>query len=240
MTTTLPFALARRWLALGDPGLRRGVMASDLRELDAPSLALFLQYVLAHRDRDEARALYLDVVVVTLESEVPGREVRRDLLGRLREDPSWPVFAFLSDAPEGRPPAVSSERLYDFEDVPVGVRKARARLRDLDTLFQIAADPDPGVIRILLENPMSTEDHALRVASLRPQSRGTFLEVLRSRFGVRERVQTALVNNPFCPVRLAVALTPLLTRPHLEEVRGAPLLDPRVREAARVLLAGGP
>ncbi len=240
MTTTLPFALARRWLALADPGLRRRAMAADLQELDAQSFALFLQYVLAHRDRGDVRALYLDVVVVTLGSEVPAREVRRDLVARLGQDPLWPVFAYLSDAPEGPLPAALPEQPYEFEDVPLGVRKARARLRDLDTLFKIAADPDPGVIRILLENPMSTEDHALRVASLRPQSRGNFLEVLRSRFGVRERVQTALASNPFCPVRLAVGLTPLLTRVHLEEVHGAPLLDPRVREAARVLLTGGP
>ncbi len=240
MTTALPFALARRWLALADRPLRRGVMASDLRALDAPSLALFFQYLLAHRDRDDARVLYLDTAVVTLESDTLARETRRDLLGRLGQDPSWPVFAFLSDAPEGRPPAVTSERPYDFEDIPVGVRKARARLRDLDTLFKMSADPDPSVIRILLDNPMSTEDHALRVASLRPQSRGNFLEVVRSRFGVRERVQAALADNPFCPVRLAVALTPLLTRPHLEEVRDASVLDPRVREAARVLLTGGP
>ncbi len=240
MTTTLPFALARRWLALSDPGLRRGVMASDLRDLDGQSLALFLHHVLVHRDRDEARALYLDMVVVTLESDIPGREVREDVLGRLGQDPLGPVLVFLADGPEGRPPAVTSERPYDFEDLPLGVRKARARLRDLDTLVRVAADPDPGVIRILLENPMSTEDLALRVASLRPQSRGNFLEVARSRFGVRERVQAALANNPFCPVRLAVAVTALLTRPHLEEVRGASLLDPRVREAARVLLACGP
>ncbi len=239
MTTTLPFALARRFLALADSGLRRGAMAAEFRELDAPSLALFLQYLLVHRDRAEARSLYLDVIVVTFEFEVLTREKRRELVARLGQDPSWPVLAFLCDAPEGRPPAVTPERPYDFEEVPLGVRKARARLRDLDTLLKVAADPDPSVIRILLENPMATEDLALRVASQRPQTRANFLEVVRSRFGPRERVQTAVASNPFCPVRLAVALTALLTRPHLEEVRDAPLLDPRVHEAARALLDRG-
>lgn len=237
MNTTLPFALARRWLALCDSGLRRGVIASDMRDLDASSLALYFKYLLVHRDRDETRALYLDTALVILEADPLTSETRRDLIGRLSQDTSWPVFTFLCDAPDQRPPAVTAERPYDFEDVPLGVRKARARLGNLDTLFKMAADPDPGVVRILLGNPKATEDHALRVASRQPQTRGVFIEVLRSRFGVRERVQMALVSNPFCPVRLAVALTPLLTRPHLEDVRGAPVLDRRVREAAQVLLA---
>ena len=236
MTSILPFALVRRWMALVDPAIRRAVIAADLQEIEAASLARFFEYVLDHRDQAAARCAYLDTVIVMFETDAAVRSLRRDVTARLAQSSRRPVFAFLSDAPDGRKPATSQERAYDFEEVPSGVRKARARRPDLDTLMRITADPDPAVIRILLENPKATEDHAVRVAALRPQTPGNFLEVLRSRFGTRERVQAALVENPFCPVRLAVALTPLLLRSRLEEIQRASLLDERVREAARCLL----
>jgi hypothetical protein len=75
----------------------------------------------------------------------------------------------------------------------------------------LCSDPEPSVLRILLANPRLTEEEVLRIASRRPQVPPAFLEVLLSaRFGVRETVQAAMVLNPWCPVRLGLAVLPLL------------------------------
>lgn len=237
MTPTLPFALVRRWLAFSDRQVRQAVMARDLAELDAASLALFLRHCLDYRTMEDIRVLYLDLIILILHANALAATKRNDVSLRLSADPYLPVFSFLSDQPEATPPAITRETPYDFEDVPLGVRKAKARTHDPATLRRLAEDPDPPVIAVLLENPHSTEEIALRVASLRPQTRGNFTALLLSRFSVRERVQAAMVLNPFCPIQIALALTPLLSRSHLQEATAASLLDARLRQAAQTLLA---
>jgi hypothetical protein len=148
------------------------------------------------------------------------------------------VFAFLATPPDARRAGGGTrETPYDLEDVPLGVRKTRARGRSRDALRVLCEDPEPSVIRILLENPLLVEADVLRIASLRPQTLGTFVEVARSpRFGPRESVQAALVLNPFCPTRLATALVPMLPRAVLREAAGLAGLDAPVRAAAEALL----
>ena len=230
----LPSALLLKFRSVADPDVRRGLMASTFGDIDAASLAGFLVHLV--RRLPSESALYRDVLLVVFGPPGLPLQTRRAVYGRLEADPLRPVLAFLSEA-ASRPPAASAESPYELEELPIGVRKSRARGLALDPLRRLLADPDPEVIRILLDNPLATEDDALRLASRRPQTAGTFLVILSSsRFGVREPVQAALALNPFCPVRLAVAVTPLLLKPHLVEVSAAPGLDGRVRESAQALL----
>ena len=61
--------------------------------------------------------------------------------------------------------------------------------------------------------------------------------MLRSpRFGVRESVQASIVLNPWCPVRVALAAVPLLSRKRLLEVAGSSQLDDRVRAGASAMV----
>ena len=158
------------------------------------------------------------------------------MVERLQGHPGRGVLEFLvTDPNDRRGPSVAGYP-YVLEDVALGLRKARARQRSRDLLRQITADPDPSVIRILLTNPLVAETEAIRIASRRPQTVDTFLALLESpRFGVRESVQSAMAQNPWCPVRIALAVLPLLSKQHLAEVVGSPTLDDRVRSAAKAL-----
>ena len=235
--TVLPTAYVRKFRSVGDLAIRRSLIAHTLHRASEASIAHFLTHLLAHLDRDGIKPLYLDTILSLLEPRVLTKAIRRDLYGRLIDDRFAPVYRFLSDVHDRRPPAISREYPYELEDEALGVRKSRARSRTLNTLKTVAADPDPEVIRILLENPMTTEDLILKVASLRPQTAASFPVILwNTRFGIRELVQAAVVQNPFSPVRLAAAAVPLLSRVHLDQVSSSRSLDPRVRDAAHVML----
>ena len=236
---TTPNELVLRLRALADPCIRRGYVARHLAGSGVEPLAMLLGYLVLNAGHEDVRAAWLDVALALLPAEgAVGAEVAAAVANRLQAHPACGVLEFLAvDPAERRGPDVTGD-VYELEDVALGLRKAKARLRDRNLLRQMTADPDPSVIRILLENPMVGESEAIRVASLRPQVAATFLEVLASvRFGVREAVQAACALNPWCPVRVGLAVLPMLSVAHLQEVAEATTLDPRVCEAARVLPA---
>ncbi len=236
---TTPNELVMRLRALADPCIRRGYVARHLAEAEVEPLAMLLGYLVLNAGHEDVRAAWLDVALALLPAEGPVTiGTAAIVVERLQAHPARGVLGFLAiDPGERRGPDVIGDA-YELEDVALGLRKAKARLRHRDLLRQMTADPDPSVIRILLENPMVGESEAIRVASLRPQSAATFLEVLSSvRFGVREAVQAAIALNPWCPVRVGLAVLPMLSIAHLQQVAEATTLDPRVCEAARVLPA---
>jgi len=236
MNIILPGALERKFLAIADCGLRRKVIADVLLKSEPQTLALFLDHVFSHIGSKECRGLYLDTIVALIGSEIPSRLMKEALVSFFDDKKVKPFVSFLWEGEEADEKVVTWERDYDMDDVPLGVRKAKARLHDKDLLMRLCEDPHPDVISILLSNPMACEEHALKVASLRPQSKGVFLVVLRSRFGVRERVLSAVAQNPWCPKRIALALLPLLARVVLHEISSSTVLDKRIVEASRQLL----
>ncbi len=238
MKVVAPVALLRKFQALADARLRRRLVADTLAELEPRSTAQFLEHLLEGLDLPELRALYLDAALALLDPAILSEELRAAVRLVLEAEPGHPVSVLLSQVvgtsapPRARPPG------YDLEEMPLGVRKAHARRRDRDMLSRLAADPDPSVIAILLDNPFVTEVEVLKVASLRPQNSAIFGVVVTStRFGVRESVIAALVQNPWCPVRMALALLPLVSAARLRAVQSSPRLDPRLHDAAKVLLS---
>jgi hypothetical protein len=224
----------RRIRGLPHPDVRRAAWAQSLCGADPESVAMLLGYLARHVAEEDVRAAWLDAALA-LVGPVPSLDPEG--LGaaeaRLESHPLRPVFAFLGVPPAERRGAEVTGESYVFADVPLGLRKARARGRSPDVLRQMCGDPDPSVVEILLGNPLAGEGEALRVAARRPQTAATFGVVLSSpRFGVREPVQAALALNPWCPVRLALVALPLLSWAHLEDVAAATALDPRVRAAA--------
>ena len=85
----------------------------------------------------------------------------------------------------------------DFiENLSLGERKAKARLRDRNALDRLLYDPDPSVVRILLGNPRLTEAHVIRLASRRPNRTTALAEIGRDpRWLSRPAVQRALALN---------------------------------------------
>lgn len=233
-----PAAVLQRFRAIGDSQLRRGLVREALTAMDADALAAVAGHLCRLMPGPDHKALWLDLALTLVDrADVAPERVAAELAG-LRHHPSRPVFAFLEIEPDARRAGGRlRETPYDLEDVPLGVRKTRARGRSRDVLRVLCEDPDPSVIRILLANPLLVEVDVLRIASLRPQTAATFVEVARSaRFGLREPVLAAIVLNPYCPTRLATALTPLLSRGLLREVAALSVLDDPVRAAAAALV----
>ncbi|MEZ4269494.1 MAG: hypothetical protein R3F39_24295 [Myxococcota bacterium] len=125
-----------------------------------------------------------------------------------------------------------------LESLTLGERKAKARTYDANMLARLVYDSDPAVIRILLRNPRITEAHVLKLAARRP-NRGAMLQeiAMSPRWLVRPAIQRALMLNPYSPVRLTVALLPLLSPPELNEVGEDKSLHRLIAATARQLLA---
>lgn len=125
--------------------------------------------------------------------------------------------------------------------VTLGERKALARGRDRDVLDRLLRDPHPQVIRNILENPRITEDDVVRLAARRPTYPDVQSEIARSpRWGIRQRVRLAIVQNPYTPPPISVPMLGLLVRPELDQVLAAMDVPPIVRAAAIELLERRP
>jgi hypothetical protein len=120
----------------------------------------------------------------------------------------------------------------------LGERRALARTQDRDLLARLATDPDPTVVKHVLQNARCTEREVLLAASRRPQRADVLEEIFRSRrWSSNRRVRRSLALNPYSPPALAAAALALLTAPDLREVAADQTISPDVRVQARRLLA---
>lgn len=134
----------------------------------------------------------------------------------------------------GEDPPAEPERFVPAAGraLTLGERRSLARGRRREVLGALLMDPDAGVIRALLENPLLTERDVIAVAARRPV-RGDVLRVLfASRWVLRYHVKRALVMNPHTPVELAVRLLPSLIEADRRLVAADANLSRPVREAA--------
>lgn len=230
----VPRDLARRLVALPHPDVRREALRAAMRAWDGEALAHWLGFLAIRRGHRDFRPLWLDTIVHLLtDAEVLASGRAQEVTGRLGAHRLRVLMEFLTVGDTERVAVEGVAPRYALEEVPLGTRKWRARGQHRETLRLLCADPDPSVLRILLANPRITEEEVLRIASRRPQVPQAFLEVLVSaRFGVRESVQAALVLNPWCPVRVGLAVIPLLSRACLSDILRSSGLDSRIRRVA--------
>lgn len=121
----------------------------------------------------------------------------------------------------------------------LGERVSLARRASPALQAQLRRDPDPRVIRALLENSRLTEGSLLPLLAS-AQARPEVLAVVAAdqRWGARYEVRRALVRNPRTPVDTAVGLVALLRRADQRSAAGDTRLHPAVRQRA-ALLSGG-
>jgi hypothetical protein len=101
----------------------------------------------------------------------------------------------------------------------------------------LAVDPDPGVIRNLLNNPRVTEQTVLKICSRRPTVTAPLEAVLGSpRWIRRHKVRVALVKNPHLAESRAINLLVYLTKSELRQVRDDDTLESTLRLSAQRLL----
>ena len=147
------------------------------------------------------------------------------------------VVALLTDVAPQR-------RIYHTEElesrnpaqdyVPLGVRKSMARKPDLGAIESLMLEQNPSVIHNLLNNPRTTEDVVIKMASLRP----TCAEALEGigahhRWSTRYSVKKSLAFNPYSPPRMVHAILPTLFIKDLIDLTLSTVLHPDVRAGAK-------
>jgi len=231
----LPSEFSRRLRAFPDHLMRRSVLKNAIAAMSDDDILALAGYLVCRTDADDSRQVWLDFIREILLTP-PWSAERMGLVASypaIRE--RRPVLEFLGIDDERCRAGGGRFGQWAMEDIPLGVRKAKARLSNRDTLLQLTQDPDPSVARILLDNPFVTEVMALRVTTKRPQKAQILRGVMESRFITSETVQNSLVNNPYCPTRMAVALVPLLSRTHRAETADSGSVDEAVRNAAAAM-----
>lgn len=120
----------------------------------------------------------------------------------------------------------------------LGERKSLARRPTRAQIARLLRDPNPAVTRILLQNPMVTEDDVLRIAAMRPGSAEVLREVAQHRRWMSQaRILRALVLNPATPAEIAVSRVFLLPRQDLSLVATTLGTPATVRTVAEAVLA---
>jgi len=152
-------------------------------------------------DRDRARRVLLPAAVIAGDAEI---------ISLVVDEP--PVKEAHSD--ELTAPLLNSER-----EITLGERRTWARKPDRDQIGRLVLDPDPIVIRHLLQNPRLIELDVLRIASRRPVSSEVLLEVFQSKkWSKRRQVQLSLIQNPYTPTQVGLSLVDLCDEDGLREV----------------------
>lgn len=226
----------RHLTAVPGLGLRRALWGECLRRGPATAAARRLEGVVmgAAVGQSAAVAAYLPLVdLPSLVAAAGARALGNVLLAARKLD--LPGCQLLLEHPG--PPVVSPglgpppDPL--LETVSLGQRKTVARGRRSPLLERLRADPDPRVVREVLRNPRLREWEVVAIASRRPCPVPVFQFLTAGETWVlRPAVRRAIVQNPYAPPQLAVALAVLATTPELAEVVETERLHPALRAGA--------
>lgn len=226
--------LAHLLQAMLDPVVRVAYLRSQLSSMTAGDIADFIIVATAAAEAKHAEhadlVLSLSLALADDESSDLRHQVAYELdqrdhvtlaCGLRPADPSIDDNFRIPDFGKGRP-------------LTLGERKALARKGDRDLITRALRDPDPSVIRILLGNPVLTENDVVRLCSARPLPPLVQREVFRSpRWVTRYRVRLTLVLNPYTPLDVALQLALHLSRPDQRRVCDAEDLSGVLRAACR-------
>ncbi|MEO8876850.1 MAG: hypothetical protein ABI461_14750, partial [Polyangiaceae bacterium] len=181
---------------------------------------------------DALNAANSAAIVQRLREEAAGRSLVA--LDRLLRVPATPPRTSIA------PP----ERVAETKDgrpLTLGERKAMARRPDPRMLARLLTDPNPEVVRRLLENPRLTEQDVVRLVARRPARPEILAVVARSpRWIHRPNVRVALLLNPDAPPDIVAPITSLLIRQELEKIVAAAPVHPIVRALCLERLARRP
>lgn len=141
------------------------------------------------------------------------------------------------------PPKKKRYSEYDFvegqvlEHLTVGEKRSLAKGIKKDTLDRLLYDPDPHVIRNLLNNPRITEMDVIKIASRRPNSDEVLTEVFNNKkWAERYSIKRALVKNPYTPTGLSLGLLHFMLIQDLKEISRDGTIHQVVRDAAEEIL----
>ncbi|MEM9074809.1 MAG: hypothetical protein AAGE52_40305 [Myxococcota bacterium] len=226
-------AFARRCTSIRDPKVRVSYVTHEIRERGPEHLVELLAAAQAAAPRFPEYADLLLAMAIAL-SDPATAAVRREAAYVASASGQTAIVELLGDR-DPATPDLGELRVPDFgqgRPLTLGERKALARRRDRQLLERVLRDPHPGVISILLENPSLTEPDVVRLAASRPIDPAALTEIFRNpRWAVRYPVRRALVQNPYCPLELALRMVPLLNASDARSFAAAPSLRTPIREA---------
>jgi hypothetical protein len=125
----------------------------------------------------------------------------------------------------------------DLNQITLGEKRSLSKGFKKDTLDRLVYDPDPHVMRNLLNNPRITEIDVLKAASKRPVSEEILIEIFNNKkWSERYSIKRALVKNPYTPTRLALGLVNFMLVQDLKEISRDRTLHQVVKGAAEELL----
>jgi len=238
---------ASLWLkklrGLQEPSTRINKLFLELQN-NTEEMGVLFAFVSARLENSLCRTLYLDFLRILSGARPVSYEVREKLYlhARNRNHPLLRVLA-LQSQPERTHVAPHPSLIANFasmdpelHEISLGRKKALARNADIDMVQRLSRDPDPRVIRILLDHPKLTEKDLIKVASRRPAAPSALTEVIHHiRWGARPAAQEAIALNPYSPAGLAAALLPMLPAHIRRQLLSGLNAHPLVRAVAEAL-----
>jgi len=234
--------LIKQLIALPEVSMRREVLIERMQKMSAEEVLGFFAEVVDGADRRNPDCLIaLEAVheaVLLGQQQGPLYELLAEVYRLAREADKPGVARLMMIATPSRGPLEPDDVPLDpeFSRITLGERKYMARGHDRTRLDRLLFDPEPAVIRNLLNNPHITEQDVIRLAARRPIPAAVLKQLQESRWGDRYRIRLALVCNPYTPTELSVKLTGFLLRKDLRMVAGDGNLHELVRQEAERLL----
>lgn len=235
-----PEAVLRRLASLPEEPMREAVWREVFDRRSAADAVLVVRAVRLALVRREPAGRVGWLALVRVVERLRGGPLALSLFLAARAANERALTDLLIETPPAKKPEAFELRTPPLDrdrEVTLGERRSWARRPDRGTLERILLDPDPGVVRNLLNNPVLVERDVLRLASRRPTTAEVLHELfVHTRWGGRAAVQRALVLNPYAPVDLACGLVALLDLETVRQVRREPIVHPAVRTTAGLVL----
>ncbi len=235
--------IVKRLTIAQDPLILDRLAKEFLSERPAELLAEMIAYLAPRMSNERMRLVYQGVIRLAMSGDELPQRVREDVYNVLaaRDEAHWVRFLLPLQAVRagGRSTEMPDTQL---DEMPLGMRKWKARLQDRSMLLRLGKQDDPAVMAILLDNPKLLELDVVTWAARRPARPEVLLVIASHRkWGVRRAVQEAIVRNPYTPVHVATAFLPLFDLQLLRKVATEASVHELLRETAtRVMEARRP
>ncbi len=224
-------ALARKLDAVLDFGQQAGIVRDAFRALSPEAACAALSCVAASsRVTHGGRRILLHAVRALLSEP----EQRLEVAAAAHETGDHVVSVLVSDHQRqvADPTTLRAPDLQLGRPVALGERKSLARGRNRELLQRLLRDPSAPVIAIALANPALTEADAVLVGSRRPCPADVLAAVFwSSKWVVRPQIQSALAQNPYSPINLALCAALQLPARAQREIARCSSIDTSLRLA---------
>jgi hypothetical protein len=220
--------------------MRVGLICERLASAPTEDTLAFLDraYRAASLGDPDAQLVFLAVGWALFDPRV--RSMRATLGATARQTELHHVADFVTPPIDEEALGASERRVPDFgrgRPLTLGERKSLARTHDRSLIQRVVRDPNPDVIRILLDNPSLTEEDVVRVCATRPNDPNVLQAVYHNRrWVVRYRPRNAILRNPDTQLDTALLLAPLLRKRELREASTSSELAAPLRLNCKAIL----